>query len=89
MHPMPGAMHAVSLLCTNLNPAACVHTPARQVTRRLVVAAGLAVACLLGHAAHMWPGTLPAAFRLLASDRAHAALSLFAMLGDALFTVCC
>lgn len=51
------------------------------MTRRLVVAVGLAVACLAGHLAHAWPGRLPAAVKLLASTKAHAALSLFAMLG--------
>lgn len=31
--------------------------------------------------AHLWPGGMPAAFHHLCSPRAHAALSLFAMLG--------
>lgn len=60
-----------------------------QVTRRLAVAVGLAVACFAGHLAHMWPGQLPAATRLLASSKAHAAMSLFAMLGELFLSAEC
>ena len=77
--------HAMILpLHSPISPCSMMSAPASQVTARLVVAAGLAVACAAGHFVHHFPGMVPSALHLLASPAAHAALSLFAMLGERL-----
>eukprot|EP00208_Stichococcus_sp_RCC1054_P001455 CAMPEP_0206141838 /NCGR_PEP_ID=MMETSP1473-20131121/14353_1 /ASSEMBLY_ACC=CAM_ASM_001109 /TAXON_ID=1461547 /ORGANISM="Stichococcus sp, Strain RCC1054" /LENGTH=960 /DNA_ID=CAMNT_0053536563 /DNA_START=260 /DNA_END=3142 /DNA_ORIENTATION=+ len=53
----------------------------RDCAQRLIVAVALAATCLAGHLVHFWPGGMPAALEHLCSPPAHAALSLFAMLG--------